>query len=1099
VLSSARETLGPHERDLAKPAPPLVSVLGHPRLALGRSTLPLGGQRARLLVALAVAGGTLSVDELADVLWERERPSSWRGALRVLVHDLRRILLGVGLTPAVLQRSGPILLLEPAAAGGEVDLWLARDAAGRARSALESGDPAAARALAGQVEASFAQGILPGVEDDAVIALRARVVRERVRNLELLARSARALGDAATALEAAERGLELDPTNQPLCQEGMAAAEAGGAAARGLVLYARLRSALASELGISPSSAVAASYARLIAANDGGPRSRERAQLPAPLGVRGPVVGRAGELSQLCALWGRVERGEGLAAVVLGAPGIGKTTLLGELASVVSGRGGRVLYGRECDPAGHELAALLEALDCYRADCLRRGGPFELGSLGADLEALLGQQRSIRLKPRSRRLRLSQAVHEWWAALGSRSPTLIVLDDLQWASPTTAGIMADLAVEGLPEGVLVVGAARTARSLLPDSIASMLSWGARRLDLGPLGPEAVGELLGSIDRRAARFATEVWLASGGNPERVRELVVLLDSQESEGSNLRARSVMARLSSSARRAVAALAVLGRAAPAATVLEVAGLGDVAVLEEVRAGGVVEVRDNGTLALAHDLLGEDALRALEADERIRLHARAAEVLSRRGVSSHRLAHHLAQAAPMIPGARLASTRWHAAREAAAVGAYEDALAELDALERDHPGEAVDELDRLVLRLECWSALGDPRLQGVAVEIIELAVARGRIGVAASAAEVVTAALIPTLVGREDPALTARLEQALRRARRPEHIATLASALALSRVWTAPAVERRRLARRALAALVRLDEQAPSPLAIATLTRAHLGSLEAAHPAERLLSARRILELANSVRDTEAVARAHVLVHDALVELGHLDEADLELQAARLCAAALDDQIRWEVAIRDAGRRIMAGRLADAERAAEQALAVPRSASLREGAAAVYGAQLMLIREAQGRLVELADAFLEFRRAQAGWVVWDAAEARIALAAGDTERARELLARGLLALEEPSATDITWLARMLQYAWVATELGDAEAAARLVRPLARLRGTLHWSVCLSLGPVDLLLARLLLLVDASRARSPRERARRQLAHPGLALWRAKLEEFAA
>jgi len=1077
---------------------PVVCVLGQPRIEVGRTVLPLGGQRARLLVGLAVAGGALSVDEVADVLWAGQPPSSWRGALRVVVHDLRRLLQQVGIAPEIIKRSGPILLLEHAAEGCAVDLWLARDAAWQASSALEAGNPAAARSLASQVDSGLAQGILPGIDGEAVAAMRAHVVRERVRNLEVLVRSAHALGDATTVLEAAERGLELDPTNQPLCQEGMAAAEAVGATARGLALYARLRAALASELGVSPSNAVAASYARLIAANDGAPRSRGGGQLPEPLSVRGQVVGRAGELAQLCALWRRVERGEGLAAVVLGAAGIGKTTLLGELAGVTSGRGGRVVYGRERDPSGHELAAIVEALADYRAACLRRGAPLELGALGADLEALLGQQRPVRLTPRSRRLRLSQAVHGWWAALGARVPTLIVLDDLQWSSPTTAGVLADLATEGVPEGVLVVGAARAAGVSLPGSIASMLSWGARRLDLGPLSLDAVGELLASIDHRAARFATEVWLASGGNPERVRELVPLVKAGADAGQSVRARLSVARLSPSARRVVAALAVLGRAASVATVLEVAGLGELTVLEELLAGGVVDVREDGTLALAHDLLGEDALGALAADERIGLHARAAEVLSRRGVSSYRLAHHLAQAASMVSGARLASTRWQAARDAAAIGAYEDALAELDALERCLPEGAIDELERLMLRVECWSALGDPRLRDAAVELIRLAVTRGKIAAAASTAEIMTAALIPTLVGREDAVLTASLDDALRRARRHQHIATLASALALSRVWTAPAVERRRLARRALAALARLGEQASSPLVIATLTRAHLGSLEAAHPAERLASARRILELAARMHDTEAVARAHVLVHDALVELGHLDEADLELQAARLCAAALDDQIRWEVAIRDAGRCIMAGRLADAERATEQALAMPRSARLREGAAAVYGAHLMLIRDAQGRLAELADAFLEFRRAQEGWVVWDAAETRIALAAGDRERATELLARGIAALEDPSATDITWLARILQYAWVAADLADTEAAARLTRLLARFRGTLHWSVCLSLGPIDLVLARLLRLVDPSRARSPLERARRQLAHPGIALWRAMLEECA-
>lgn len=648
-----------------------------------------------------------------------------------------------------------------------------------------------------------------------------------------------------------------------------------------------------------------------------------------------------------------------------------------------------------------------------------------------------------------------------------------------------------------PEGVLVVGAARSTGSALPPSIGSLVSWGARTIELGPLALDAVADLLGSTGHDAARVAAEVWLASGGNPERVWELAELVVNPGARGRSGLARLDVDRLSPPARRIVRAAAVLGRATPASVVFDVADTDDVAALQEAQAAGVLGLSQGGSVVLRHDLLREDVLAQAGTDEKVRLHARAAEALAKGGTSSHTLVHHLARAAPVVSPERLAKARLSAAREAASLGAYEDALSALDAWRVERSDGGADDLDALVLRVECLSALGDPRLRDAVVELLERAVVLRRIAAAATAAEIVTAALIPTLVGREDPAITTRLQAALERARRPEHIASLASALALSRVWTASARDRRALARRAVAALDRRGGQGADALALATLTRAHLGSLEAAHPAHRLASARRILALARSTHDIEGVARGHLLAHDALVELGHLDEADLELQAARLCAAALDDQVRWEVEIREAGRRLMAGRLRDAEAAAEQALVTVRAEILREGAAAVYGAQLMMVREAEGRLGELADAVAEFRRVQHEWTVWDAAEARIAVALGDQGRARELLARGVAELEDPVRTDITWLARAVQYAWVAGDVRDVEMAQRLVALLAPYRGTVHWSVCVSLGPVDLLLARLLMLADPRRASTPLERARRLLANDGLAYWRARLADL--
>ncbi|WIX80442.1 AAA family ATPase [Amycolatopsis carbonis] len=360
-------------------------------------------------------------------------------------------------------------------------------------------------------------------------------------------------------------------------------------------------------------------------------------------------------------------RGEELAAVaevlthrpaavlVEGEPGMGRSRLLAELARRPEFADGRVLRGvcqplREPFPYGPVLEALHAAGE-------RPLGP--LSPVAGVLRPLLPEL-ADRLPPTpeplddpgAQRHRVFRAVRELFVACG---PTILLVDDLQWADEGTCDLMRFLAAD-LPPELAVVAAYRTGAQPWPGPLGAPVraapSVHTARVTLGPLDVAAVRAMavhVLELPRVSDEFATKLHECTGGIPFVVEEtLRALRDVPLPAGEGLSDRllenlevpaplreSVMERLAAlpaEAAQLTRAAAVLAEPAEPATLAEVAGLGEEslrAALLAALAGGLVAELGENRYGFRHPLARKAVYDTVSGPERTLLHTESMRVL--------------------------------------------------------------------------------------------------------------------------------------------------------------------------------------------------------------------------------------------------------------------------------------------------------------------------------------------------------------------------------------------------------------------------------------------------------------------------------------
>ncbi|QJY47403.1 ATP-binding protein [Pseudonocardia broussonetiae] len=605
-------------------------------------------------------------------------------------------------------------------------------------------------------------------------------------------------------------------------------------------------------------------------------------------------VGRARALSRLLAAVEEAEGGCARLVLVGGEAGMGKTTLLTEVA----GRSGlRVGWGTCADadrlpalwPWTTALRGLTTGLDPAAVSALAHPDAAELARLLPELAAG-GAVTDPAGSADDARLRLFDAVARFLERLARHAPVLLVLDDLQWADESTLALLQFVTRVYRPVPLVVVVAYRH-DELGPGAgraVAELVRSGDP-VQLSGLSAAEVSELVTGVigDAGAQRWAAEVHRRTSGHPFLARQLAELLadptrppDAVPPVAHELLARRVD-RLSPGGRALIEAAALGGGPLLPDVLAEVCGMPAAAVAsfveEGVREGVLVRDTHGGRPRLTHDLFREALAARLDVAARMELHRRTADALEhrhRRGaaVVAAELARHCAAAVPLEGGERAVVWARAAALADSARLAYGEAAAHLARARRalDDAGVAGEvAVDLLVeeaaararsgergaraLLDDAWAratALGDPeRLGAVALGV-------QRLGARFAMARDAVVAMLETARAALDgtgSALEAQLTASL--ARELHH--SVPAHRARARPLSERAIE---LARR------RGD---PATLAACLLAR-HDVLWTPGRAAERVGLAREIADLAARTGDAERHAEGLLLLANALLEEG-------------------------------------------------------------------------------------------------------------------------------------------------------------------------------------------------------------------------------------
>ena len=367
-----------------------------------------------------------------------------------------------------------------------------------------------------------------------------------------------------------------------------------------------------------------------------------------------PLVGRDSELATLVKLITDVAGGRGRSVLIEGEPGIGKSALIHAAAAEAADLGCEVYLG-----AGDELGQalpLLPLLDALRvrqpsADA-RRGRIVALlrGELavdpGADVSAALAEQ-------------LLALVAEQSAA----RPTMLVIDDLQWADQATVTLWGRLARLAPHMRLMLVGAMRPVPQRDDLLVLRRAVHDTAHLQLSGLTEEAAAELVAALaggkpDGNLLRLAE----GAAGNPLYITELVAALARgygltvTEAGAVELRTGSAPASLSAAiadrlgfvpgqVREVVRAAALLGVdfAVPDLAIVLGRGVPDlVAALEVARTAGVL-TESGSDLRFRHPLIRAALYEEMPQSLRAAWHRDAGRALAAAGAPADRVARQL------------------------------------------------------------------------------------------------------------------------------------------------------------------------------------------------------------------------------------------------------------------------------------------------------------------------------------------------------------------------------------------------------------------------------------------------------------------------
>jgi len=370
--------------------------------------------------------------------------------------------------------------------------------------------------------------------------------------------------------------------------------------------------------------------------------------------TRERVFGRDVQLEQIASVIDAPDSGSRVPVFVSGSAGIGKTSVV--RAALARSRSGAIVAWGTCrhGEGAPGFWPWLQAFD----DVSRNVGADEaIAAAGRDRDQLSVLVRDLGPGPDSAdpgqdRVLLLDAARRWLETIAAGRAVVVVLDDLQWADPSSIELLGHVIATPTRSQLTVIGAYR--HDELSGPVRLRLDEIVARCDhvhLGGLEVDDVEKLVASI--RGGELASEVsrdlHRRTGGHPLFVRELARLTDVGSGSSLPTAVTGAVERrlelLPDETRRVLDASSVLGNRLLPDVLAAVTGYSLSTTLELLAPAiqaGLLDLTATGDLRFSHDLFRETLYGALGPTTRTTLHAQIGEELEAR----------LATGAPGAPG---------------------------------------------------------------------------------------------------------------------------------------------------------------------------------------------------------------------------------------------------------------------------------------------------------------------------------------------------------------------------------------------------------------------------------------------------------------
>lgn len=496
--------------------------------------------------------------------------------------------------------------------------------------------------------------LLPSLYHDWVLLLREEFQQAYIAALTQLAKLLEDARRYEEAIEATNALIRADELNENAYLQCIRLHALNNDRAGALQVYHACATILRREFGVEPSREIKTFHEQLVGAETG--KHAENGKERETEKIR--LIGRKPEWNRLRDAWQASQKGKAQMVAILGEAGIGKTRLANELMQWIQRQGVRTAFA-QCYPLEGNLpfapivtwlraAGLREELDAleplWKKELARLLPEFE------ESESANGQK--------WQRQRLFEALAR--GLIGSGSPRLLILDDIQWSDQETLEFLHYLLRYDGSAKILALATVRheevDERHPLHQLRNDLQARGQiHEIELGPLNVNEIGLLARDLLGKELNSDTEarIFAETEGNPFFTVEILRSGVYETSRAMPSTLRSVLTRrlgqLSPTARDLVGLAATIGREFNFSLLAAVSQTDEnalVQALDELWARRIIQIQQGDTYIFSHGKLQDAAYDSISAARRPILHRRVAESLYARDAESALIANHFEKA---------------------------------------------------------------------------------------------------------------------------------------------------------------------------------------------------------------------------------------------------------------------------------------------------------------------------------------------------------------------------------------------------------------------------------------------------------------------